>query len=48
MLQLDEGAKSVADPNLPLRWVSSLTYLGVKITANVNDYMPTTSISDTS
>ena len=40
ILPLDAGARDVADPALPLQWVTQLTYLGVKITARVEDYMP--------
>lgn len=39
ILPLDSGATVVADLSLPLRWVSQLTYLGVQITAEVEDYM---------
>lgn len=40
ILPIDIGAKELADPNLPLQWVTSLKYLGVRITANVHDYIP--------
>lgn len=40
ILPLDSEAKEMANPNLPLQWVTSLKYLGVKFTANVPDYMP--------
>lgn len=39
ILQIDMGARDIADPALPLKWVSQITYLGVKITADVADYM---------
>lgn len=38
ILPLDEGAREVSDSDLLLRWVTSLTYLGFRITANVHDY----------
>lgn len=40
ILPLDTEAKDKADPNLPLQVVMSLKYLGIKITANIQDYMP--------
>lgn len=38
ILPLDEGAREQADPDLPLKW-DSITYLGVKITANCTEYV---------
>lgn len=40
ILPLDNEARDKADPNLPLQWFTSIKYLGVKITANIQDYMP--------
>lgn len=39
ILPLRTEAKKLADDTLPLQWVSSITYLGVKVTANIQDYM---------
>lgn len=39
ILPLDAGAKEKADHSLPLKWVSSITYLGVKITTDSTDYL---------
>lgn len=39
ILPLGREAKKLLDHTLQLQWVSSITYLGVKITANVQDYM---------
>lgn len=39
ILQLDTRASTLADHSLPLKWVSSITYLGVKITADSADYV---------
>lgn len=38
ILPIDEGARVGASPVLQLQWVSSIKYLGVKITAKVQDY----------
>lgn len=39
ILPLGPEAQIRRDNTLPLRWVSSITYLGVKITENIQDYM---------
>lgn len=39
ILPLGPKARNLSHDTLPLQWVSSMTYLGVKITANVQDYM---------
>lgn len=39
IMPIDPGARGRADPNLPLQWVSSMKYLGVQITSNVQHYM---------
>lgn len=39
VLPIDPGARADADPNLQLQWVSSIRYLGIQITANIQDYI---------
>lgn len=39
ILLIDEGAKARVDPSLPLQWVTTIKYLGVQITANVQEYV---------
>lgn len=39
ILAVGTEAQAQRDDTLSLQWVSSLTYLGVKITANIHDYM---------
>lgn len=38
ILLIDNAAKSLADPNLPLVWTSKIKYLGIYISTSTSDY----------